>query len=243
MDPESPSLDPASDPTIEPAVSSAPLLSFIESRVLGCLLEKEATTPEYYPLTLNALMAACNQSSNRDPVMDVDSESVQQAMEDLRYKDFAILVHQAGARVPKNKHTIEKRFPYLRKPEVALLCVLLLRGQQTLAELRQRTERLHSFGSLETAQEAMDRLIQHHPALVRRIPSGAGRRAETYVHLLCGEPDLSASHGGGAAPVVAERIVEEPTWRARMESDLEALREQVRGLSEEVARLRSDLGA
>lgn len=220
--------------------AQTPLLTPQEARVLGCLMEKEATTPEYYPLTLNALMAACNQSSNREPVMDIDSETVQQAMEDLRYKDFAILVHQAGARVPKNKHTIDKRFPYLRKPEQALLCVLLLRGQQTLAELRQRTERLHPFASAETAQEAMDRLLDHQPPLARRIPSGAGRRAETFVHLLCGEPEIGA---GPVAASVVERIVAEPTWRAQMEGEMAELREEVKTLREELARLRSDLGA
>lgn len=231
---------PPDSRSAEENVPQTPLLSVAEARVLGCLMEKEATTPEYYPLTLNALMAACNQSSNREPVMSFDSETVQQAMEDLRYKDFAILVHQAGARVPKNKHTVEKRFPYVRKPEQALLCVLLLRGQQTLAELRQRTERMHPFGSLETAQEAMDRLLEHQPPLVRRVPSGSGRRTETFVHLLCGEPEIGPAAATATAP---ERIVADPTWRGQMEAEMAALRMEVEQLREEIGKLRSDLGA
>ena len=218
----------------------APLLTFEESRVLGCLLEKEATTLDQYPLTFNSLFSACNQSSNREPVTDFGTDTVEGAMEWLRYKKLSILVHQAGARVPKCKHTLENKFPYLTKGQRALLCVLLLRGQQTVGELRQRTERLHPFADIERVQAVLDEMGAYSPEpLVKLIPAGGGRRAATYVHLLCGDV--------APAPVVAissraESAVPAATWRTEMEEEIASLREQFLELKSEMEALKSNLG-
>lgn len=219
-------------------------LSFEETRVLGCLMEKEMTTPEYYPLTLNALVAACNQSSNREPVVEFASDTVQEAMEGLRYKGLGILVHQAGARVPKNKHTLDAKFPYLTEGERALLCVLFLRGQQTLGELRQRSERLHAFADLDSTQAALDRLIAHEPfSLVKLFPAGGGRRVPTFAHLFCGEPEDSHHAMAAAAPHAAsETVVAGPTWREAMEKEMAGLREEITSLRDEVRALKEALG-
>lgn len=227
----------------EPTSQSGLLqLTFAESRVLGCLLEKEATTPDYYPLTLNALHSACNQSSNREPVTDLGTDEVEEAMEGLRYKHLGILVHQAGARVAKNKHTLEQVFPSLTTSERALICVLLLRGQQTAGELRQRTERLHPFSDVEAAERALQRLCEYEPdPLVKRIPAGGGRRAVTYVHLFCGEPEAGAS---APAPIrSAESAIATPSWREEMEKQMAELREEVAALQAEVQSLKDELGA
>jgi uncharacterized protein YceH (UPF0502 family) len=217
-------------------------LSFEEARVLGCLLEKESTTTEYYPLTLKALESACNQSSNREPVTSFDSSTVEEAMEGLRYKGFSLLVHQANARVPKNKHTIERQFPYLTEAERALLCVLMLRGQQTLGELRQRTERMHHFASIESTEASLEKLIRNEPhPLVKLIPAGGGRRVPTYVHLLCGEPVESEM---ASSPVhrPAESVVAGPTWREEMEQQMATLKAEVETLRGEMKQLREELG-
>lgn len=219
---------------------SAPLLTFEESRVLGCLIEKEATTPDHYPLTFNSLFSACNQSSNREPVTDFGTDTVEGAMEGLRYKKLSILVHQAGARVPKCKHTIENKFPYLTKGQRALLCVLLLRGQQTVGELRQRTERLHPFADIERVQTVLDEMASYEPeALVKLIPAGAGRRVATYVHLLCGDVTPAPAH---AVTSRAESAVPAATWRTEMEEEISSLKEQVLELKYEIETLKSNLG-
>jgi uncharacterized protein YceH (UPF0502 family) len=218
-------------------------LNFAEARVLGCLLEKEATTPDYYPLTLNALFAACNQSSNREPVTNLGTDEVEEAMEGLRYKHLAILVHQAGARVAKNKHTLDRVFPYLTEGERALLCVLLLRGQQTAGELRQRTERLHTFHDIESTEAALQRLCDYEPhPLVRELPAGGGRRVPTFVHLFSGEPVIEPLFAPTSQPRAAETLAS-PSWREEMEHQIADLRDTVAQLREEVRQLKDELGA
>lgn len=216
-------------------------LSFNEARVLGCLLEKEATTPDQYPLTLNALHSACNQSSNRNPVVDLGTDEVEEAMEGLRYKKLAILVHQAGARVAKNKHTLENLFPYLTVGERAILCVLLLRGQQTAGELRQRTERMHAFRDIDSTQAALDKLAACEPdPLVKMIPAGGGRRVVTYIHRFCGDVGedmaITAVH-----PAVAESVAG-PTWREEMATQIAGLRSELEELRDEFKAFREELG-
>ena len=222
-------------------MNPAPLLTFEESRVLGCLLEKEATTPDQYPLSFNALYSACNQSSNREPVTDFGTDTVEEAMEGLRYKKLSILVHQSGARVPKCKHTLENKFPYLTKGQTALLCVLLLRGQQTVGELRQRTERLHAFVDVERVQTVLDEMAAYGSGpLVKLIPAGGGRRVATYVHLLCGDvvpmPVTPGTSRGESAEVPAS------SWRAEMEEEIAALKADVLALKSEIEALKSNLG-
>lgn len=205
-------------------------LTFEQARVLGCLVEKEMTTPEYYPLTLNALVAACNQSSNRDPVVDFHEAVVQEALEVLKVRGFAFQVTIPGARVQKYKHNLNGKFPRLEKQGLALMCVLLLRGAQTAGELRQRTERLHAFSDIPSLEYELQELITYpEMPLATSIPAGAGRKAVTYAHLLCGPVEVGSaqvtsltpsSRGSGATVVDAE-------WKERIESELQALREEV----------------
>lgn len=217
-----------------------PLLTFQEARVLGCLLEKEATTPDHYPLTPNSLHAACNQSSNRDPVTDLGTDEVEEAMEGLRYKKLAILVHQSGARVPKYKHTLENKLPYITKGQSALLCVLLLRGQQTAGELRQRTERMHPFVDVEKVESTLALMAEYEPVpLVKIIPAGGGRRVVTYVPTFCGEVPQAAA---GIA-VRPETVVATPNWREEMEGEIASLKSDVLALRTALEELKSNLGA
>jgi uncharacterized protein YceH (UPF0502 family) len=235
---EDSSENPVENPD-KPAKSAA-LLTFEESRVLGCLLEKEATTPDHYPLTFNALYSACNQSSNREPVVDFGTDTVEEAMEGLRYKKLSILVHQAGARVPKCKHTLENKYPYLTPGQRALLCVLLLRGPQTVGELRQRTERLHPFADLDRVQRVLDEMAAHTPdPIVKLIPAGGGRRVATYMHTLCGE-EVPALVATAEAP----RSPEAPaaSWRTEMETEIADLRAELAELRAELQSVKSELG-
>lgn len=219
-------------------------LTFAEGRALGCLLEKEATTPGQYPMSLNGLQTACNQKSSRDPVADFDEETVERALEGLRDKHLAVKVHLHGSRVPKYKHTID-RVHNFSPDQQALICVLLLRGVQTAGELNQRTDRIHRFGSVEAVEQSLQSLIDFPAgALVKKFPAGSGRRAVTYAHLLSGEPDgpsaVSAAAGGGAAPVSAQQIVleEESSWRKKLEEEVESLSEELAALRAEFAEFR-----
>ena len=139
-----------------------PPLTFEQSRILGCLLEKEVLVPDSYPLTLNTLVTACNQSTNREPVTNFDESTVTRALEGLRETQWAFQLSQAGARVPKFKHNLHAKIHDLSPASVALLCTLLLRGHQTAGELRQRTERLHPFPDLPSIEAELDTL-QNHP--------------------------------------------------------------------------------
>lgn len=216
-------------------------LTFTESRVLGCLLEKEATTPAYYPLTLNSLQAACNQSSNRNPVTALEESAIEKALISLRLKGLAVQVAGGGARSLKYKHTLN-RILDLDSAQAAILTVLLLRGTQTAGEIKQRCERMHEFASIEAVEETIQWFIEYpHGALVERHPSGAGRRVETYSHLLGGAPS-------GEAIVTAETVAvveleAEQLWRNRMEQKVQDLQSTVEELKSALAQLRSDLGA
>lgn len=220
---------------------SEPMLTFEEARVLGCLIEKEATTPDHYPLTLNSLQSACNQSSNRNPVVDFDTDVVEEILEGLRLKKLSVLLRQAGARVPKYKHTIENKFAYLTDGQRAIICVLLLRGQQTVGEIRTRTERLHPFADVERAQAVLDQLAEFEPEpLVRHIPAGGGRRVATYVHLLCGEVDTSSAIAAVVQPQV--QVEASPSWREDVEEEIASLKAEVLSLRTELEELKNNLG-
>jgi uncharacterized protein len=158
------------------------VLSDIEARVLGCLLEKEITTPEYYPLSLNALLHACNQKSNRDPLMTLDEDSVRQA---LRALSEEALARSAGgdSRVSKFEHRLAEMFNFTR-PEAAILCELLLRGPQTPGELRSRAGRMHPFEDLNVVHTALKHLMEREPPLAALVPRQAGTKEARYAHLL-----------------------------------------------------------
>lgn len=216
-------------------------LTFAEARVLGCLWEKEATTPDYYPMTLNGLQTACNQKSNRDPVSEFDEATVERAVEGLREKHLAAKVHLAGSRSPKYKHTAE-RVLNLDPAQRAVLTVLLLRGVQTSGELNPRTERLHKFSGTPAVEHVLGTLIDFPAgALVRRFPAGSGRRVETFAHLLSGEPSPLT---GGVAAASAEQIVleEEASWRRKLEDEVSSLRREVEELRSALDEFRAMLG-
>ena len=161
-------------------------LTETEVRVLGSLIEKDITTPEYYPLSLNALVNACNQKSNRDPVMQLDEDTVRDALDGLQQQRMAGPARGADSRVTKYEQRLQEVFNFTRG-ETAVLCVLLLRGPQTPGELRGRTERLHSFETLEDVLSALQKLMQRDPPLAKVLPRQPGTKESRYAHLLGGD--------------------------------------------------------
>jgi hypothetical protein len=214
---------------------SLPPLSPTEIRVLGSLVEKAVTTPDYYPLTLNSLTLACNQQSNRDPVVAYDETTVVRALDGLREKRLASVFTGAESRVAKYKHSLTDAV-LLTPAEVGLLCVLLLRGPQTLAELRTRTERFQPFESLTEVEEALTALATRTPQpLVVKLPRLPGTKEPRYTHLLGGPVDVAAL----ASPERASPPLEPATAAVRAEDDRQAkLAAEVAGLRAELAELR-----
>jgi uncharacterized protein len=175
-------------------------LTEVEARVVGALVEKQITTPEYFPLTLNSLTAACNQKTNRDPVVSFDEETVQTALDSLRDKNIALVIYRSGSRVAKYKHMFPKVYE-ISPAEVAVLCVLMLRGFQTLGEIRERSSRLYEFPGLGEVSETLEGLIKRDEPAVMKLERQAGQKEVRFAHLLCGEIDVtnlpvstSASH-------------------------------------------------
>lgn len=210
---------------------SLPPLSPTEIRVLGSLVEKAVTTPDYYPLTLNSLTLACNQQSNRDPVVAYDETTVVRALDGLREKRLASVFTGAESRVAKYKHSLTDAI-LLTPAEVGLLCVLLLRGPQTLAELRTRTERYQPFESLTEVEEALTALATRTPQpLVVKLPRLPGTKEPRYTHLLGGPVDVAAL----ASPERSSPPLEPATAAVRAEDDRQAK------LAAEVAALRAEL--
>ena len=182
-------------------------LSPVEARILGSLIEKEATTPDNYPLSLNALTAACNQSSNRDPVMELEEESVRNAVNSLRQQSLVRAVQQAGSRVMKFQHLVADRLN-LDASALSVLCVLLLRGPQTAGEIRGRTNRLAEFTSVADAEAALEALSKQ--GLVAQMPRRPGQKEVRYAHLLSGTPEVSTEEDSAPAgePVRADRATD-----------------------------------
>ena len=166
------------------------LLTEIEVRITGALIEKQLTTPEYYPLTLNALVAACNQKTNREPVVAYIEQDVQKSLDELREKNLVYVFYGSTSRVPKYKHILDKVFE-LESSEIAVICVLMLRGAQTLGELRERTGRLYEFSGLGEVQETLDNLTRRDEPLVLKLERQAGQKEVRYAHLLSGEANAT----------------------------------------------------
>ncbi len=181
------------------------MLDMIEARVLGCLIEKERTTPEYYPLTKNSLVAACNQKSNRDPEMDLSDKMVDQALDSLRYKhNLVATVSQANSRVLKYKHQLLSHFQFSTE-ETAVLCELILRGPQTAGALRTHARRMVEIASPSEVKTILDSLMHWGDvAFVTRFPPSEGMREERYAHLLCGEPQFDESASQRATPATSQ---------------------------------------
>lgn len=218
-------------------MDSALQLSAEEVRVLGALIEKQLTTPEYYPLTLNALVNACNQLTNRDPVVSYDEETVRQAVEQLRGKSLATLYHGAESRVARYKHTLGDVL-LLTPAETAVLCVLLLRGPQTTGELRVRCERLYRFESLPEVEETLASLASHKPEpLVTKLPRQPGTKEARHSHLLSGSvasaPREAVSVASG--PPVAAPVSAENPRLVQIEEELSALRRELSELRQQFA--------
>ena len=206
-----------------------------EVRVLGSLIEKDITTPEYYPLSLNALVNACNQKSNRDPVMQLNEDAVRDALEALQEHRLAGPARGADSRVTKYEQRLQEVFNFTRA-EIAVLCVLLLRGPQTPGELRGRAERMHRFETLEDVQAALQKLMQREPALAKVLPRQPGTKESRYAHLLAGDVvEAQTPVQIGAAvertPADAERI-------ARLEEEVAGLRREVSEVKDQLERFR-----
>jgi uncharacterized protein len=227
-------------------------LSSTETRVLGCLLEKQRTTPDAYPLSLNALRLACNQSTNRDPVVEYDDAVIRDALHRLERRGFTWLASGAGSRTAKYRHLLADALP-MSSAEQALMCVLMLRGPQTPGELKQRSERMHAFADLQGVHDTLERLIERE--LVERLERRPGHKEERYAQLLADtdeaqglayestaegppralaeQPALPAS-GADGAPLAPTR----PSGADGMREELEGLRERVAQLERDVALLR-----
>ena len=231
------------------------ILSDVETRVLGSLVEKELTTPEYYPLSLNALVNACNQKSNRDPAMNLNEDAVRQALRSLEKEGLAGPADGMDNRVTKFEHRLQEAFNFDRR-EIAILCELLLRGPQTPGELRSRAERMYQFDDLGQVQSTLQRLAQREPPVVKVLPRQPGTKEARYAHLLSGDvrpplqndvqPNLqndARNDGSMRAPAATrERAVTrggaDDERIARLENELSALQNEVADLKQQLAAFR-----
>lgn len=209
-----------------------------EARILGSLVEKQLTTPEYYPLTLNALTAACNQKSNRDPVMSLDESAILAAVDSLRDKNLVYLFYGSGSRTVKYKHMLPNVYE-LESPAVALMALLLLRGPQTVGELRGRADRLHQFSSLQEVQETLDELAGRTEPLVVRLERQMGQKEARYAHLLSGEVDIESIRSRLEA---ATPESDSSKKAAELESEVRRLSEELRTLRDEFDAFRQQFG-
>jgi uncharacterized protein YceH (UPF0502 family) len=206
------------------------VLSDIEARILGSLVEKQVTTPEYYPLTLNSLTLACNQKNNRTPVTSYSETEVTQALETLREKNLAYVFYGSTSRVPKYKHVLPEVM-HLSAAELALICVLLLRGPQTPGELATRAFRLHEFSGLEEIDATLNSLIAREPdALVKRLPRQPGQKEVRYAHLLSGEPAIETFADPAPTSAASRRRGGDAERVEKLEHDVVALTMEVRKL-------------
>ena len=206
--------------------------------MLGALVEKEITTPEYYPLSLNALVNACNQKSNREPVMNLDEDAVTAALRSLSVLELAGAADTNDSRVRKYEHRLGEAYNFTR-PEIAVLCVLLLRGAQTPGELRGRGERLHHFEELSDVQAALQKLMAREPALVKVLARQPGTKESRYMHLMSGDVEVAPVEdarehvrGSSAAESIDRERIEQ------LESEVAALKNEIAELRQQFAQFR-----
>jgi len=209
----------------------------VEASVLGSLVEKDVTTPDYYPLSLNALVNASNQKNNRDPVMTLDEDTVRQALDTLQAKRLAGPTSGADSRVTKYEHRLQEVFNFTRG-ETAILCVLLLRGPQTPGELRGRTERMHRFEDLTEVQSSLQRLMQRDPALVRVLARQPGTKESRYKHLLAGDAEDAPDVARAATPASVSGDLADVDRITRLEEELADVRTEVADIKQQFATFR-----
>jgi uncharacterized protein YceH (UPF0502 family) len=209
------------------------ILTDVEARVLGSLVEKGVATPDYYPLSLNALVNACNQKSNRDPVMNLDEDSVREALRALDKDGLAGPADSFDGRVTKYEHRLQEAYNFDRR-ETAILCVLLLRGPQTPGELRSRSERMHSFDDLAEVESTLQRLMKREPPLAKILPRQPGTKEARYAHLLSGD-DVEV--------IQPEANAETPPRNAGNPERIAQLEREVLQLKNEIANLKQEFGA
>jgi uncharacterized protein len=244
-------------------ISSVKILSEVETRVLGALVEKELTTPDYYPLSLNALVNACNQKSNRDPAMNLNEDAVREALRSLEKEGFAGPADGMDNRVTKYEHRLQEAFNFDRR-EIAILCELLIRGPQTPGELRSRAERMYKFDDLAQVQSTLQRLAQREPPLVKILPRQPGTKEARYAQLLSGDPQVDLhdeAHTAVQTPAPTDTQTHAPQATreraaahsaapvqipvqingeriARLENELAALQNEVADLKQQLAAFR-----
>jgi uncharacterized protein len=219
-------------------------LTEIEARILGALIEKEITTPEYYPLSLNALVNACNQKSNRAPEMHLDDDAVLQALRTLEQKGLAGKGDNMDGRVKKYEHRLADVFNFTR-PETAVLCELLLRGPQTPGELRSRAERMHHFDDLDSVNSTLRHLIERDPPLAKLLPRQPGTKEARYAHLLSGDV-TPAAESESAPPTSTKSVIAFPAAPSAAPASFAAdritsLEQKVSALEQEIAELKQQL--
>jgi uncharacterized protein YceH (UPF0502 family) len=208
-------------------------LTLIEARVLGALIEKEITTPEYYPLSLNALTNACNQKSNRDPILHLEENEIRKALNHLEYQSLVRSISSSDSRVSKFEHRLQDAFNFYR-PEIAVLCELLLRGPQTAGELRTRASRMHGFADLDSVHSALNRLEKRDPPLVTVLPRQPGTKEARYAHLLGDAPPVVP-----LAPLNAAIARQDDAATVSSNERIEALVAEVAELRSQIADLQS----
>jgi uncharacterized protein len=209
------------------------ILSEVEVRVLGALVEKQLTTPEYYPLTLNSLTLACNQKNNRNPVTSYDENTVAHALETLREKNLTYAFHGSTSRVPKYKHVMPEVM-HLSPPELAVMGALLLRGPQTVGELRGSASRFHEFSGLEEVETTLNDLISKEPeAMVVRLPRQPGQKDARFVHLLSGPPSPEYLAEVEAHSKTGHSRRDETDKVDKLEREIEGLKEEFRTLQQQ----------
>lgn len=209
------------------------LMNAVEVRVVGSLVEKQMATPEYYPLTLNALVNACNQLTGREPVVAYDERTVARALESLREKQLVWQVTAAGARVPKYEHRLSEKF-HLAEQETAVLAILMLRGPQTVGEIKGRAGRMYEFAELAEVEMTLESLTTAEPPLVVKLPRQPGTKESRYAHLLAGE--VHVEELPAAAPRADPAVLEvraENERLAQLESEVAALRQQLADLQQQ----------
>jgi uncharacterized protein len=216
-------------------------LNEYELRTLGAMVEKHIATPDYYPMTLNALVNACNQKNHRDPVVSYDETIVAKALDGLREKNLAYVFHGSEARAPKYGHLFPKAFD-LSEAETPLICVLILRGPQTSGELRSRTQHLRSFGSLAEVETLLQGLSVRDEPLVVKLPRQPGSRESRFAHLLGGPVEMEQSEVPPYPPPSVLQRQSENDKIAKLEEEIASLRMELSDLKQQFAELKRELG-